>query len=274
MNDVSVLANGVRYHVAIAGEGDPIILLHGFTGSGENWSEIVNALKTAYRVITIDLLGHGKTEAPSEPERYRMEHAAADLDAILEHLGFGQFHLVGYSMGGRLALYTAWKYPMRFKSLTLESASPGLAAAAERAARVASDAVLAESILHGGVREFVERWETLPLFATQQGLSEEIRLRLRQQRLQNNPPGLANSLRGMGTGSQPSLWEHLPTLNLPLLLLAGELDTKFTQIAREMHRLLPESRLKLVPDAGHTIHLEQPGVFTRLLREFLATFLR
>lgn len=274
MNDLSVLVNGLRYHVAIAGEGEPVVLLHGFTGSGESWSEIVKALEATYRVFTIDLLGHGKTESPSDVDRYRMEYAAADLDAIFEYLGYAQVHIVGYSMGGRLALYTALKYPTRFKSLILESASPGLADPAERAARMASDAALAESILRDGITAFVKRWEALPLFATQQILPEETRLRLYRQRLRNNPLGLANSLRGMGTGSQPSLWEQLPRLQLPVLLLTGEFDAKFTQIARAMHSALSVAHLHIVPGAGHTIHLEQPDIFTRLLSEFMATFPR
>jgi 2-succinyl-6-hydroxy-2,4-cyclohexadiene-1-carboxylate synthase len=89
------------------------------------------------------------------------------------------------------------------------------------------------------------------------------------QRLRNHPSGLANSLRGMGTGVQPSLWEDLNELNKPTLLIAGELDEKFVQIASQMHQTLPNSQLRLIPDAGHTTHLEQPDHFNRHVLGFL-----
>ena len=164
-------------------------------------------------------------------------------------------------MGGRLALYLACHYPNRFSHLILESSSPGLATEAERAARRQRDALLADWIEAKGLAQFVARWEALPLWESQKQLSDEVRRRLRQQRLQNNVLGLANSLRGMGTGAQPSLWPLLPTLTLPTLLLAGKLDSKFVAINQKMGALLPNGRLQIIPHAGHTVHLEQSELF-------------
>jgi 2-succinyl-6-hydroxy-2,4-cyclohexadiene-1-carboxylate synthase len=140
--------------------------------------------------------------------------------------------------------------------------------AAEREERRASDEALATRIEHEGVPAFIERWERIPLFASQKMLSSEYREALHRQRLQNNATGLAQSLRGVGTGVQPSLYTQLPTLHIPILLIAGELDTKFTTIAKRMAHALPQSQLHIIPAAGHTVHLEQPQLFTSLVTDF------
>ena len=120
-----------------------------------------------------------------------------------------------------------------------------------------------------GIEAFVARWERTALFATQDRLPEEVRARLRAHRLANKPTGLANSLRGLGTGVQPPLWERLGELRLPCLVMAGELDAKFVGIAQKMADAIAGARIALVAGAGHTIHLEQPDAFTRLVMEFL-----
>lgn len=258
--------NGVDYHVETHGSGEPLLLLHGFSGSGTNWAAQVEAFAPHFNVITVDLPGHGHTASPADPARYGVEYVAADLVVILDALGFPSAHLLGYSMGGRLALYTALYAPRRINRLILESASPGLKTAAEREARIASDEALAQRIETQGIPAFAAYWTSLPLFATQ---SLETRQRLHDQRLHNNPQGLANSLRGMGTGAQPSLWQRFGELSIPTLLLCGELDTKFAAIHAEMHALIPQSTLITIPGAGHTIHAEQPIQFTDEVLRFL-----
>ena len=139
---------------------------------------------------------------------------------------------------------------------------------AEREERRTSDEALAASIEREGVPVFIERWEHLPLFASQRTLPFECSEALYRQRLQNNATGLAQSLRGVGTGVQPSLYTRLPTLHIPVLLIAGELDTKFTTIAKHMAQALPQSQLHIISAAGHTVHLEQPQLFTSLVGDF------
>lgn len=246
-----------------------VVLLHGFTGSAANWSgQAPRLAKPGRRLIALDLLGHGQAGAPAEPARYSIEHSQADILATLRALGVQPHEaiLLGYSMGGRIALYTA--FSGFFRALILESASPGLATEAEREQRQKSDNELAERIEREGVEAFIDYWEKLPLFASQNRLPPATRAALRGQRLKNSACGLANSLRGVGTGAQPALHERLPGLPLPTLLLAGELDAKFCQIAHQMARLLPTAELHIVPGAGHTIHLEQPALFA----EFVNTF--
>ncbi|HLG64663.1 MAG TPA: 2-succinyl-6-hydroxy-2,4-cyclohexadiene-1-carboxylate synthase [Ktedonosporobacter sp.] len=258
--------NGVRFGVVTSGEvgqrRGTLVLLHGFTGSASGWSGLLAELaRTGWRIIALDMLGHGQSDAPADPARYTMEHCQQDIIAVLRELSVneGEAILLGYSMGGRIALYCA--FSGFFRALILESASPGLADAAEREQRRSSDLALAESIEREGIEAFVERWENLPLFATQHNLPAEQRAALHAQRLNNRPAGLANSLRGVGTGEQPALHHRLPELTIPVLLLAGELDAKFCAIARQMAQALPHAQLSIVPEAGHTIHLERPAAF-------------
>jgi len=184
----------------------------------------------------------------------------------------GEAILLGYSMGGRIALYSA--FSGYFRALILESASPGLATPAERQQRQASDEALATRIEQDGIEAFIDYWEKIPLFASQQQLSTEQCQELRAQRLNNRALGLANSLRGVGTGVQPELYTRLPTLDLPVLLLAGVQDRKFSTIAQRMASQLPQAKLQIIPSAGHTIHLEQPQAFVASVCEFCASVLR
>ncbi|MDT8305349.1 MAG: 2-succinyl-6-hydroxy-2,4-cyclohexadiene-1-carboxylate synthase [Anaerolineae bacterium] len=264
-----VALGDATYGYVEQGEGEALLLLHGFTGSSASWQRVLPELAEQYRVIAVDLLGHGVSDAPSDAARYRMVPVAADIAALLDHLEVARAHLLGYSMGGRLALYLALLLPARWRSLILESSSPGLATPEERAERAARDEELAAFIEAEGIEPFVDDWEQLPLFASQQSLPAAIQAKQRRMRLRNRPAGLAGSLRGMGTGVQPSLWARLGELALPTLLLAGALDEKFVGIAQKMARVIPGATLAMVPDAGHTIHLEQTETWLRVVTGWL-----
>ena len=247
-----------------------VLLLHGFTGHGGSWTEAGQTFAAAgYRVLAPDLLGHGRSPAPADPRRYAMAPAAADLTTLLECSSAGATDLLGYSMGGRLALHFALTYPERVRSLTLVSASPGLASATERAERRERDNALAKQIELDGIAAFVDYWASLPLWKSQRlRLSAQQGRELRTQRLQSRPNGLANSLRGMGAGAQPNLHSRLPSLTAPTLLLAGADDAKFVAINRQMAQQIPNVRLVILPETGHAIHLERPGAFARTVLSF------
>lgn len=261
--------NDITLYVEQSGAGRPLLLLHGFTGSAATWAPFLEHLGPHFRTLAPDLVGHGRSDSPPDAERYSIERCVDDLLAILDMLQIARADVLGYSMGGRVALHLACAARERVGALVLESSSPGIAEAAERAARVAADEALAESIERDGLAAFVERWERLPLFASQADLPQELRARLHAQRLRNDPRGLANSLRGMGAGRQPSLWEQLAALDIPTLLIAGERDTKYTALAGQMQALLPNARAAIVPAAGHAVHLERPQLFIQNVIEFL-----
>lgn len=261
-----LVVNGAGYNVECAGEGEPLVLLHGFTGSAASWASHLAGLEKNLLLFAIDFLGHGKSDVPQDAERYGMRQTVGDLAALLDELDIERANVLGYSMGGRVALHFAYAFPERVKRLVLESASPGLETETERTERAASDEASAERIEREGINWFSEYWTNLPLFATQ---SDAVRKDLKRQRLENNARGLANSLRGLSVGLQESLWEHLPKIKIPTLLVTGELDTKFTGIGQQMANAMPNAQLKIVRSAGHMVHVEQPDAFDAIVREFL-----
>ncbi|MBI4213300.1 MAG: 2-succinyl-6-hydroxy-2,4-cyclohexadiene-1-carboxylate synthase [Chloroflexi bacterium] len=263
--------NGLSFHVQVAGAGPSLLLLHGFTGSSENWQPTVEALGEGRRTIRVDLIGHGETESPKDRRRYAVDRAVRDLAAVLDVLEENEVDVLGYSLGGRVALQFAHHEPRRVRRLVLESASPGIDDPRERAERVAADEALADRIEREGLSAFVDYWERIPLFASQASLPAETRAHHRAQRLRGSTLGLANSLRGMGAGAQVSLRPQLAELSVPTLAVAGALDSRYCEIAEQMGALLPNARTAIIPGAGHTVHLEQPALFHQAVRDFLAT---
>jgi 2-succinyl-6-hydroxy-2,4-cyclohexadiene-1-carboxylate synthase len=263
---VRKIIRDVEYWFEIYGEGEPLVLLHGFTGSTHTWDKFIEQYKHTFKVLVIDLPGHGKTRSSSPVE---MEQCCHDIRRIVTDNGFDTFHLVGYSMGGRTALSFAMLFPQVLKSLILESASPGLQTEEERQNRVLQDERLAKMLEQEGLESFIQYWENIPLFLSQQDLPVDTRSNIRKERLTQSVEGLALSLRSMGTGKQPSWWDRLPTLLIPVLLLVGELDKKFVAINDKMDKALPNSRLTIVKNAGHAIHVEQPKIFGKIVEEFI-----
>ena len=263
--------NGIELNVRRQGNGPALLLLHGFTGGGATWQPFD---WPGYEAIAVDLPGHGDSDKPADAERYRMERNVEDLVALLDQLGVERAAVLGYSMGGRVALHLALHAPERLWALVMESASPGIESQAERADRRRSDGEMADSIVRDGVEPFVDRWQAIPLFASQSRLPADERERLRQQRLRNEALGLANSLRGLGAGEQQPLYARLREIATPALVLAGADDAKYRTIAERTAEALPNARLQIVADAGHAVHLEQPQAFSVAVREFLSACLQ
>ena len=266
--DIDV-GDGLQLHAELGGTGPPVVLLHGFTGSTKTWGPLVESLGERYTTVAIDLPGHGRSSAPRDSGRYGLGRFADDLALVLDTLRLGRVALLGYSLGGRAALHFAVHYPARPAALVLESASPGLADAADRATRAAADAELADTIERDGIAAFVDRWEQLPLWASQSALTAEARAALRAQRMANDPRGLANSLRGAGAASAPDLLPRLRGIACPTLLVAGALDAKYVAAAKRMEAAMALARVEIVERAGHAVHLERPGEFAKLASAFL-----
>lgn len=263
------MRDGLRLHVRIQGKGEPLLLVHGFTGSVEAWGEeSLKGLAQGFQVVAVDLLGHGASDTSEDPERFGTDEMLRDLCQVLDAAAIDEARWLGYSMGGRIALAGAIRKPSRVSALILESASPGLMSEKERQARRRADEALAEGILRGGMEAFVDHWMGLPLFATQGKLPPRVQEANRERRLKNKPQALAACLRGNGTGVQPSFWDELERIRVPTLLLAGEEDRKFTDIARRMSEMIPRAELRLIPRSGHSIHLENPFAWLAAVRTF------
>ena len=263
------LRDGLRLHVRVQGSGEPLLLLHGFTGSGDVWgAELLEGLAQGFQVVAVDLLGHGESDASPDPDRYRMEEVLRDLGQVLDAMAMDRARWLGYSMGGRIALAGAVLKPSRVSALILESASPGLADENERRARRRADEALAEGILRGGMEAFVDHWMALPISATQGKLPPQIWEANRERRLKNRPEALAASLRGLGIGAQSSYWDRLGEIGIPTLVMAGEEDRKFSDIAGRMAGEIPGAELRIIPRSGHAVHLENPFAWLAAVRTF------
>lgn len=250
--------------------GVPTLVLHGFTGSAQAMEPLSERLASglAARVVCPDLVGHGDSEDPDDLDLYRVEAMAGQIAALAETLGWGTFHLVGYSMGGRVALTLGCSEPQRLRSLTLIGASAGIADAAERRRREHADAARAERILTD-LEGFVDDWMAGPLLSGQAALGDAHQRATRAQRLASSPAGLARSLLAGGTGSMAPLHGRLTDCDVPVLALAGAQDTKFCAIAEELAAALPDCAAVRVERAGHAAHLEQPDATAAEIAAFI-----
>jgi 2-succinyl-6-hydroxy-2,4-cyclohexadiene-1-carboxylate synthase len=232
-------------------EAATVLFVPGFMQRGEAWEPVAARLAGAsYTTVCVDF-GSWTLD-----ERVEELLAATPPGATL----------VGYSMGGRLALQAALREPARVRALVLVGVSAGIEDPRERADRRRSDLSLADWIEGRSIEDVVARWEANPVFATQ---TPELRERQRPGRLSHEPAELARLLRSAGQGAGPVLWDRLGALRCPVLLVAGERDRRYATAAARMGELIPEARVRLVPGAGHAPQLEAPAAFTALLREFL-----
>jgi 2-succinyl-6-hydroxy-2,4-cyclohexadiene-1-carboxylate synthase len=238
-------------------------------GSGADWASEISALDERFYCVAPDLPGHGSSLG-LPPDVYTIEGTTRALLDLLDELGITRAALVGYSMGGRLALHLALRHPERCWGLCLESASPGIEEPAERQARRKADEERARRLESGDLASFVKDWYRQPLFASLARHDELLRETI-EARMRNDRGELARSLRSLGTGNQPSLWEELAALQVQALAVAGDLDGRHAGISTRMASLSPRIRAAVVPGAGHNVHLESPEAYRALLKRFMDT---
>ena len=247
-----------------AGASHRFVFAHGFTQTARSWEtfeRLLSAGLSDVETIAVDLPGHGDADPPADADLWS---SARRLVAI-----GGPGTYVGYSMGGRVALHAALAVPDAVRRLVLIGATAGIDDPDERRERREADDRLADHIEAVGVPRFIDEWLTNALFA---GLTDATALRA--DRLRNTPAGLSASLRATGTGTQTPLWDRLGEIACPVLVLAGEHDAKFTALGRRLADALPDAELVVIPDAGHSVHLEQPDATAAALTTWLEHLVR
>jgi 2-succinyl-6-hydroxy-2,4-cyclohexadiene-1-carboxylate synthase len=246
-------------HREVSGQGDAVVLVHGFTQSCRAWEAVRPALVKRHTVIALDAPGHG-----------RSTNVAADLptgaDMMVEAVG-GPAAWLGYSMGGRFALHAALRHPAAVERLVVVSATGGLDDPAARAARRESDEALAARAEAEGLDAFVRWWLDRPLFATLPAEAAAV-----ESRLGGTAAGLASSLRLAGTGTQQPLWSQLRGLDMPVLVVVGQCDERYVAEGRRLVQSIgSNAALAVIAGAGHACHLEQPDAFLDVVGPFLTS---
>jgi 2-succinyl-6-hydroxy-2,4-cyclohexadiene-1-carboxylate synthase len=243
----------------------PIVFLHGFLGSGEDFAQVAAGLTELGRTHAPNLPGHGADPAPLPVTDF-----AAGVDVVraqLAALAPPPFHLVGYSLGGRLGLALAARHPEMVASVTAIGASGGIADATERARRRDADHALAERLAHGDFAAFLREWYDQELFA---GLRRsEAFAAVLARRSRGDPRALARALRTFGVGEQPPLHDELRRTDVPALLIAGARDGKYADLNARLAAGWPRARCQVIQGAGHSVHLESPIALARALASFL-----
>jgi len=253
----------VRLNYEVIGDGAPVTLLHGFTQSGRSWHEVVSLMPAGWKWVLPDLRGHGATQVPPGAP-YTMDACTEDLERLWDSLGIARTHLVGYSMGGRLALHVAATRPERLLSLLTIGAHAGLDEEA-REGRRRGDEALAQRIETDGLEAFVNYWSSLPMFEGLERRGPSFVAQARAARMDNHIAGLAGSLRGMGAGAMRPVWHELNRFPASSTFVAGQLDHGYAASARRLAGSVSNGRVVIVQRAGHTVHQERPEAFSRLL---------
>ena len=240
-----------------SGSGSRLVFIHGFTQTRHTWQDVTKNLSSQFEVVLVDAPNHGDSSDIS----LNLETGA---NAIVE-VGQSATY-VGYSMGARLCLTAALAHPQQVKRLVLISGTAGIEDKDERLARVVSDEELAMRIEQNGVTNFIDLWLALPIFSGLTTLNNQ-----REIRLCNTATALASSLRLCGAGKQQPTWSRLKELTMPVLIVAGENDKKFVELAQRLTAAIGDNaKLQIIEKSGHTPHLEQPQQFLDVVNEFLA----
>ncbi len=251
---------------------DTVFLLHGFTGSLESWRELYSNFDKRFNYVGIDLIGHGKSDSPTDVKNYTAESLVSQINTILHQLSIDKVILLGYSMGGRVVLNFAVTNPQKIKGLILESTSAGIKNEKERNERIKSDEELAFIIENNGTEKFAEHWMDQEIFNTQRRFSDAKLQKIKNRISKNSKAGLVSILRGFSTGKMPHLAENLNLIKSPVLLISGELDTKYCKLNSKLKKKFPEAKHIVIKNAGHNTHLEEPVKYISAVNQFLKQF--
>jgi len=257
--------DGLDIHYREAGQGFPVVLIHGYTGNLQNWVLQVRALAKKYRTISPDLRGHGRSVKPTRREDYSLELLAADVYGLLTALAVPECYLVGHSMGGMVAQEFVLRHPEMVRALVLVDTAADLPQDIPWEERMR----LMELARSAGMEAVFEEVAQTPPLGSQ--LVEENPQLIdiwREQFLMTSLEGYLYC--GEAIGRRRLLLEELAQIRVPTLIICGELDEPFLAPSQRMHQTIPGSELVIIAGAGHTPTLEKPGEFNEALLSFLA----
>lgn len=268
--------DGIKINIEHPREIDPekdfVLFLHGFTGCSEDWYPLFEQFPENYNLFALDLVGHGKSDAPTDSNFYTAENLVKQIKFVKDQLTTNKIFIAGYSMGGRAALSFAASYPDDIKGLILESATAGIRNEEERKKRYEDDLKLVEYIESNTLEEFIDLWIDQELFNTLRRFSNEKLKKIKKKKASGSKIGYTNSLIGFSTGVMPPLHDKLKKIPVKVLLISGDLDTKFTGINARLAKRFFKAKHKIVKNSGHNTHLEEPKRFLEIVTNYLNQF--
>lgn len=256
----------IQWHHSERGDPDKpgILFLHGFMGNCGIWAPVIDSLCDRYHCVALDLPGHGATTVNTDDLNFS-NTARQIVKLSIEKFSHPPV-ICGYSMGGRIALHTALNYPDLFKGMIIESANPGIEIEHERRKRFVSDRDWADKLSQSSMKEFLIEWYSQAVFSY---LPDDLIARIIEKKSNGDPTKLAMALIDYSQGLQQPLWRKLPQWEKPALIIAGQVDKKYCEIAERMVEVMLDAELCLVPDAGHIVHLEKRDRFIAVLKSWL-----
>jgi pimeloyl-ACP methyl ester carboxylesterase len=263
-----VNVNGVEIHFRETGEGSPIVFIHGYTGNSRNWALVVPAIREEFRMISVDLRGHGLSGRPDSEDEYALEVMARDVYELLRALGVSECVLVGHSMGGMVSQLLVLEHPEIVRALVLVDTAAEVPKGLLYDERRKQRQRLVEIAREQGMEVVFE--EQMKLTPVHPALAANPRYTdiWREQFLMTAPQAYTACANAMS--SRRSLLGELGAISAPTLIVCGEKDEPFIEPSRDMHEAIPGSELLIIEGAGHGPQMETPGEFNRVLTEFLA----
>ncbi|TMF07254.1 MAG: alpha/beta fold hydrolase [Chloroflexi bacterium] len=261
--------NDVEINCRESGEGFPVVLVHGYTGNSRNWALTAPALAERFRVISVDLRGHGSSAKPTSEDAYALETMASDVYELLKNLDVSECALVGHSMGGMVSQLLILEHPEMVRALVLVDTAAEVPKGLLYDERRKQRQRLVEIAKKEGMEAvFEEQLKVTPIPEAFKTSPEYIDV-WRQQFLMTSREAYIACATGMS--SRRSLLGDLASITVPTLIICGEHDEPFLEPSRDMHKAVPGSELIIIAGAGHGPQMETPAEFNEVLMAFLST---
>ena len=264
--------DGVRLHYEEIGAGPPVLFIHEFAGDHRSWEPQIRALSRRHRCLAYAARGYPPSDVPDQPDAYSQERAVADAVAVLDAAGVERAHVVGLSMGAYCTLHIGLRHPGR--ALSLVAAGVGYGAQPERReAFSAESTALARAYRADGSARVAEGFAVGPARVQFQNKDPHGWTEFAEALARHDATGAALTMLGVQS-RRPSLYDltdELARMTTPLLLVAGDEDEGCIEPVLMLKRTVPTAGLVLLPRTGHTVNLEEPDLFNRLVADFIAT---
>jgi pimeloyl-ACP methyl ester carboxylesterase len=267
----AVTEDGVRLYYEEAGSGKPLIFVHEFAGDHRSWELQMRHFGQRYRCIAFNARGYPPSDVPESQASYFQSRAADDIRSLLDHLSIDRAHVVGLSMGGFAALHFGFRHPARALSLCV--AGCGYGAEPELRERFRTEAAtIADFIKSVGMSAFADKYAYGPTRVQFENKDPRGFAEFKRMLAEHSGLGSANTQLGVQR-ERPSLYglvEDMKRLTVPTLILTGDEDWPCLQPGILLKRNIPAAALSVMPNCGHTINLEAPDEFNRIVGDFLA----